>query len=520
MGLATSQVRLLALTSRKADVEMQMQLDSKRKSMLTRESSTLAKLYYAKMQQTNIQYATGNGYKDINYNYLMYSSDTNFLYNVAVGNKDDDRKQSNTMILVDSQGRVILDDKMLELVLEVLNYQTTPSPTSGFTLPNDPTINSDTKMKYFVDVKNTFNSDGTLKTPGTYIAKADSRTTEEMVIDAIDRLLSDPNFANERKCEGIGSIKSIFEDLYYGTTFGGNKDTSTKQDCEAAAKGVQVLKTLLRNGGVKDGGTIYVNSTSIGSVDSLNSGYKGGTLSFYTECTTSGVNPLSKIDLQDGYFYTVVTQDKRKTLGVLFCDVNGDGTGEQFVSIDENSSSGSKRYLEQLGNIIGYYGAIFSAAFNGRMKTTTGDSVSHLNVAADITLNNGIYDVKRDNGVITGNSKYNTVTDANKLQEGLRSGVYQLVNVSNVRTGVYSPGQGIDYFKAQNYIVEKIDNDQREAINAWYQSEKAALADKESQWDTEISELSAELTTITTEIESVKKLREDAISSTFKWGSA
>ena len=56
MGLAVSQVRLLALTSRKADVEMQIQLNSKRKTMLTREATNLAKLYYAKLQNSKIQY--------------------------------------------------------------------------------------------------------------------------------------------------------------------------------------------------------------------------------------------------------------------------------------------------------------------------------------------------------------------------------------------------------------------------------------------------------------------------------
>ena len=71
MGLATSQVRLLALTSRKADVEMQIQLNSKRKTMLTREATELSKLYYAKLQNAKIQYSTTNGYKDVTYDYLM-----------------------------------------------------------------------------------------------------------------------------------------------------------------------------------------------------------------------------------------------------------------------------------------------------------------------------------------------------------------------------------------------------------------------------------------------------------------
>lgn len=71
MGLATSQVRLLSLTSRKSDVEFKMQLNAKRKTMLMRESSTLAKLYYAKLQQARYQYSTEEGYNDVTYGYVM-----------------------------------------------------------------------------------------------------------------------------------------------------------------------------------------------------------------------------------------------------------------------------------------------------------------------------------------------------------------------------------------------------------------------------------------------------------------
>ena len=80
--------------------------------------------------------------------------------------------------------------------------------------------------------------------------------------------------------------------------------------------------------------------------------------------------------------------------------------------------------------------------------------------------------------------------------------------------------QGLSYFTTQNYVVEQTDNSERETITAWYNAARADLNTKESYWDSEITALSTELNAITTEIDSVKKLREDAISSTFKWGGA
>ena len=102
----------------------------------------------------------------------------------------------------------------------------------------------------------------------------------------------------------------------------------------------------------------------------------------------------------------------------------------------------------------------------------------------------------------------------------MKSGLYQLVNVSSIQYGGYSRAQNLDYFKTQNYVVEQTDQSTRETITAWYNAAKADLNEKENYWDSEITQLSTELNTITTEIDSVKKLREDAISSTFKWGSA
>ena len=123
MGLATSQVRLLALTTRKADIELQMQVNSKRKQMLTRKSTELAQQYYSRLQDANVQYATSNGYEDVDYNYLMGQSKDgmvggDFLQQVAtMSDQGIAQKSENRMILTDQYGQVILNNE-LALVAE------------------------------------------------------------------------------------------------------------------------------------------------------------------------------------------------------------------------------------------------------------------------------------------------------------------------------------------------------------------------------------------------------------------
>ncbi len=460
MGLATSQVRLLALTSRKADVEMQIQLNSKRKTMLTREATDLAKLYYAKLQNAKIQYSTTNGYKDVTYDYLM-GSDTAAFFETVV-NRDQpqtDIKLSDSMILTDAYGRVILSNDMLNAVLTTLNGEKTPGLPAG-----------------------------------------EKETVETLTITAISNYLT--------KLASSGSltasnINGAYQSLYNGKLFEdsgafSNADDSPVTLANDSQTGLKVLQYLLRYG-VEDGGDVYTTDGS----------------AYYANRDCIG----TPITLQDGIFYKARKVNGSKINWLSEVD------GSMYINGKFIKTPLTRTAAEQIARIFSYYGSIFSAAFNGTKSFDNdndgtigpGDlTVDNFNVAANIYKNAaGDYVYDADD-----NYAYNSVLNSENLQEGLKSGIYQLVNVSSNVTGGYSNAQGLDYFKTMNYVVEKPDNQSRETITAWYDAARADLSEKESYWDSEITALSSELNAITTEIDSVKKLREDAISSTFKWGNA
>ena len=455
MGLATSQVRLLALTSRKADVEMQIQLNSKRKTMLTRESTELAKLYYAKLQNSKIQYSTTNGNKDVNYGYLM-AQDTGAFFDQVVSPQSSssiDTKVSSSMILTDNYGRVILSDRMLDIVLDTLN------------------------------------DEGQNSTKG-------ARTVETYTIDAMKYLLLDMAGGKETGTSSTASsISEAFNYLYNGTAFKVKpEDANESPSADAFKQGEEVLKFLYENG-VKNGGSIWKQN--------------GVYYSNYKCAEADRIVP------EKGTFY-IARNAKDKTY--ISTDTTADGAMYWNSGAKEFVPGLTMPAANEMVRMFQYYGAIFSAAFNGTKKiqndigqdTTAG----HFNVAANIVLNkDGKYEA-------VANDTYKTVSNSDNLQEGLKSGLYQLVNVSSTKYGGYAKSQSLDYFKTQNYVVEQTDQSERETITAWYNSARADLSEKENYWDSEITQLSAELNTITTEIDSVKKLREDAISSTFKWGSA
>ncbi|MGN1154526.1 MAG: hypothetical protein ACI4S3_10895 [Candidatus Gastranaerophilaceae bacterium] len=450
MGLATSQVRLLALTSRKADVEMQIQLNSKRKTMLTREATELSKLYYAKLQNSKIMYSTTNGNKEVNYEYLMAPDSAAFFDDIlepSTASSGYDRKTSDSMILTDSYGRVILSDTMANIVIDTLN-------NTGI--------------------------------PGN---KGD-RTVESMTLDAVKLLLEKMSGNNDTTMGvsgGASGISTMFTKLYTGAAFGGDSPSDDDK-----VKGFKVLETLYKNG-YKTGGTIYMTSSGI-------------------YCTNYKDPDGTKVDLTDGTFYKV-----KDASTLTFIEDKGGAQGCMYLS-GEFIKELTATKAQQLCRVLNYYGAIFSAAFSGSRTFGTGDStttVNHYNLSANIKKNaDGKFELDSNE------TYYNIKQNNSNLQEGLKSGLYQLVNVDNIVTGSYAKAQGLNYFKTQNYVVEQTDSGERETITAWYNAARADLNTKESYWDSEITALSAELNSITTEIDSVKKLREDAISSTFKWGGA
>lgn len=117
MGLAVSNIRLLTLTSRKADCEYNISIDSMEKMALTRQQSELSKEYYAKLQAKNISYYANGQYNMMDYGYLMGNglTATNILLGETAGMKKD-----NSMILTDRNGLVVMSDSYAQVLQKVL----------------------------------------------------------------------------------------------------------------------------------------------------------------------------------------------------------------------------------------------------------------------------------------------------------------------------------------------------------------------------------------------------------------
>ncbi len=511
MGLAVSQVRLLALTRRKADIELDIQVDSKRKQALTRKSTELSQTYYQKLQQAKIQYATSDGYENVNYDYVMGKSngvayDDDFLKQVLYMSGNIDQKTCNSMILTDKYGKVVLNDEMAELITA------TKAAFSGQNV-----------------------------------------TTEKQTAEAIKAFIE-----QNSNVTGYGAADPSTDDVKTGLAAALQRIDKAFENGSSGVSSADIISKMLKNGGYQEGGTLYlVDGTTDKYVTSAEKAKGGGDL-----------HPEDYVTLQDGYNYTILTSSGAIADSSTYTCMY-DRASKTFV---KNTQKAQMKYLS---NVVTYFGPMISAALkNGSTSTVKITGVKHptdqtmltqkANAISDdspngeyhvsgtdtpqdlagrtltadntyciITDKDGsksiwqrvggnvtrVNDISRIKTEVTEHDNYINARDTKALQAGFQSGLYQLCMVDNMAKGRYHKNTTLDFFIQMSYVSEKLDSSAREEITAWYNSEQNKISEQETCWDTEITNLSTELSSVNTEIDSVKTLKSNAIKSVFDWGS-
>lgn len=136
MGLACSQIRLLTLTTRKADCELGISLDSIEKMALTREQSALSSEYYSKLQAKKVCYYANGQYSKMTYDYLMGNTGT-YAAIVRGDQSNTALKSDNAMILADYKGQVIMSDNYATVLTSVLGASAMDQNGRGGTFSQD-----------------------------------------------------------------------------------------------------------------------------------------------------------------------------------------------------------------------------------------------------------------------------------------------------------------------------------------------------------------------------------------------
>ena len=135
-----------------------------------------------------------------------------------------------------------------------------------------------------------------------------------------------------------------------------------------------------------------------------------------------------------------------------------------------------------------------------------------------------INDVKFYYPIVTACAKFgytesyaHNLQDSDYIDKNIQNGIFQLMSFD---TDIFSLNsyKDTDFYLLTSEFSKMNDPAQQAVITAWYETEKAEINSKETYWDTLIENLSTELNSITTEIESVQSLIDDAVKKTFDWG--
>lgn len=152
----------------------------------------------------------------------------------------------------------------------------------------------------------------------------------------------------------------------------------------------------------------------------------------------------------------------------------------------------------------------------GDATTVDNSSETEKQILAILDFYLPIFEAAAANGWTT---EYNKEMMSNEdyISDALISGTFYLESADEY--GQYVENSSLTYFLNSDALQRNSNEEMRENITAWYNAERANIAEKENWLDIENKELSTELEAINTEIDAIKSLIQDAISSVFSWGS-
>lgn len=522
--------------------------------MLTRQSTELSQQYYQRLQNSSIKYATSSGYEDVTYDYLMgqttsgHITDDFFEQLMTGADNNVPIKTENRMILTNNYGEVVVNDDMARYIAlgkETHRGESTLEKTAGaiYQLVYAHRSSSQSQLSALAselnilgdrsqEVIRTMIENGGYKSGGTlYRSTRDSNTyyksaaaaakaeTDPTAVSSSDRVTPQDGY-----CYDIQDSSSRSVDIGKMWLGSGFVSTMTTQNAKYLGALVSYFAPIF-SAAIQNGmsANTTVTTTPLGSELDAAAGAPA-TQDFNSATYNGGVK-------YDGYMY----KHKDPSGNVITTDTNGVATlspgGSGIAANGSFTSSGASISTDMTAYAINY---LSNQSENTYVKVTNGTVSRYFYRGNDKTVGTGASQqryiqvsevspesyLSNSSVVVSGNNSYKNATDAAKLQAGFKSGTYQLAMVDDLERGTYKRNTMLNFFTQMNYVVDKTDSSKREELTAWFNAEQDAISEKETYWDAEIQNLSTELTSINTEIDSVKTLKSNAIKSVFDWGSS
>lgn len=551
MGLAASQARFLAITSRKLNCEFQSMQIAQEKLSITRDQQKAAEEYQNSLNATKLVWDTvDDDVYDLSYDIMMKPSALN---------------EYDPYLITDSQGKIVLSESMFQAAVDagVIDEKTGDPKVSRFMGAADAT--SDGSRNAFLYQLGVYNQ-AEASTISAVIALGDKGYTDSGVGgEIIDKTLANSfttnafiNYLKEatytqdvtengsvthKEGDPLYSInlKDIFSaagvTLTTSTTLKNSNEIVVTKNGAAITDTAELEKITL--GDIIDGNYAIAGKIDTAKMEDVATKILDAMAAALGKGSSGNVNGLNVDDeandaLNNAWEFTKAllnsTQTSSSNGAIISSSVNNAVSKSEEVNnivkgtndvTAVNISNMLKSYLTYFAiSMEGYgYGVSVDAGSSANSSYITDDVSYNFIIKNDSAMTeqdalsadfyNMLYNQLCMNGASTDKMKRQQVTDSEYLNNALKNGQLFISSLNN--DGYFYQG----HYTLNGHVAEVTDDDAVARAEAEYNVKKSRLNTKEQTLELKMKNIDTELSALTTEYDTVKNLISKNVEKVF-----
>ncbi len=512
MGLAASQARFLAITSRKAYCEFQSMQIAQDKLSVTRDLSKISQEYQNSINKTKLVWdydGTGENPYNLSYGVLMTPTTLNnfqpYLITTRTGSVVLNGQLAGAAAVISPEGKPVdRSDTGFHTFVDALAQNGVIAPSTA------SSIKSQKYSKNAGYGAEPLNKNGALVNNVTGLAERLSDTSlgltgdfSTVVTDNAYKVKVNGNLVGTEEAQGL-TIGDLLENdvVYIYTLPDGTHDINPDEDSFIkSVEGIfnKIYETLYNNIFPEDAATRFALQNAKTMIESSYLNWDNRKQTF----------------------------DKKSTNGAFDNAVNSANNHLGYGFGQTNKGKNNSTVAINLSNLLAAFLTNFELALNGYDSVySVGGSVGTSNFVTDDPYYN--YVLKDDDAVdselvmqadfymqlynnicVNGWTKNENIEDDNYLTNALKNGTYFITSLN--ADGYFYQGR----YNEEDCIIEIKDEDAIAQAEAEFTYKKSKLTYKEEQLDLDMKNLDTEISSLTTEYDSVKNLISKNVEKVF-----
>lgn len=548
MGLAASQARFLAITSRKLNCEFQSMQIAQEKLSITRDQQKAAEEYQNSLNATKLVWDTvDDDVYDLSYDIMMKPSALN---------------EYDPYLITDSQGKIVLSESMFQAAVDagIIDEKTGDPKVSRFMGATDGSAKTDGSRNAFLYQLGVHNQADASTINAVIKLGKDGYTDSGVGGEIIDKTLANSfttnafiNYLKEatytsddgthKKGDPLYAInlKDIFSTA--GLTF---STSTTLKDANSIAvtKNGQAItdpKELeeITLGDIIDGNYAIAANVDASKMENVATAILDAMAAALGKGSAVNVKGLNVDDesndaLNNAWEFTKAllnsTQTSSSNGAIISSSVNNAiSKSEEVNNIVQGTNNVTAVNISNMLKSFLTYFAISQVGYEYGVSVDAGSSANSSYITDDVSYNfvvkndnamteqdalnadfyNMLYNQLCMNGASTDKMKRQQVTDPDYLNNALKNGQLFISSLNN--DGYFYQG----HYTLNGHVAEVTDEDAVARAEAEYNVKKSQLNTKEESLELKLKNIDTELSALTTEYDTVKNLISKNVEKVF-----